>query len=56
MPEKKKSSEKKTKIDMALSARTKKQIDSLPTNAQHIYKKAHANAVRVSESLKKTRW
>jgi cation transport regulator len=36
---------KKTKgSDKRLSARTKKQIDSLPEHAQHIYKKAHGNA------------
>jgi cation transport regulator len=28
-----------------LSARTKKQIDSLPEHAQEIYNKAHANAL-----------
>jgi cation transport regulator len=32
--------------DKQLSARTKKQIDSLPQHAQHIYKKAHNNAIR----------
>jgi hypothetical protein len=31
--------------DKQLSARTKKQIDSLPEHAQHIYKKAHSNAL-----------
>jgi cation transport regulator len=55
MPEKKKSSGKKTKIDMALSARTKKQIDSLPTHAQHIFKKAHANAVKEYQNPSKRR-
>lgn len=29
-----------------LSARTKKQIDSLPEHAQHIYKKTHASALK----------
>ena len=33
-------------MNTALSARTKKQIDSLPTHAQHIFKKAHASAVK----------
>jgi cation transport regulator len=33
-------------MDTALSTRTKKQIDSLPTHAQHIFKKAHASAVK----------
>jgi cation transport regulator len=31
--------------DKQLSTRTKKQIDSLPEHAQHIYKKAHASAI-----------
>ena len=46
MPEKKNSSGRKTKTETALSPRTKKQIDSLPIHAQHIFKKAHANAVK----------
>jgi cation transport regulator len=32
--------------DKQLSTRTKKQIDSLSQHAQHIYKKAHNNAIR----------
>jgi cation transport regulator len=36
----------KSKVDTALSTQTKKQIDSLPEHAQHIFKKAHANAVK----------
>ena len=55
MPTKKNSSGKKTKIDTALSARTKKQIDSLPEHAQHIFKKAHANAVKQYQSPSKRR-
>lgn len=31
--------------DKQLSARTKKQIDSLPEHAQHIYKNTHDNAI-----------
>jgi len=47
MPEKKSSSgKKKSAIDTALSARTKEQIDSLPEHAQHVFKKAHTNAVK----------
>ena len=38
--------QRKTKVDTKLSSRTKKQIDSLPKHAQHIFKKAHANAVK----------
>lgn len=46
MPEKTKSSSRKHfKVNTSLSARTKKQIDSLPIHAQHIFKKVHANAV-----------
>src|ERR687884_1515355 len=35
----------KGKEEEQMSARTKKQIDSLPEHAQHIYKKAHASAI-----------
>jgi cation transport regulator len=52
---KKNSSGKKTKIDTALSARTKKQIDSLPEHAQHIFKKAHASAVKEYQNPSKRR-
>jgi len=55
MPGKKNSGGKKTKIDTALSARTKKQIDSLPEHAQHIFKKAHANAVKEYQNPSKRR-
>jgi len=41
----KRPSSKRSKVDTALSTRTKKAIDSLPEHAQHIFKKAHANAV-----------
>jgi cation transport regulator len=30
----------------ALSARTRKQIDDMPKHAQHIFKKAHDNALK----------
>jgi cation transport regulator len=56
MPEKKNSSGKKnSEIDTALSARTKKQIDSLPEHAQHIFKKAHANTVKQYQNPAKRR-
>ena len=56
MPEKKSSSgKKKSEIDTALSARTKKQIDSLPEHAQHIFKKVHANAVKQYQNPAKRR-
>ena len=38
-----------------LSSRTKKQIDSLPEHAQHIYKKAHSNALEQYQSAEKRR-
>lgn len=56
MPEKRKSSSRKnSRADTALSARTKKQIDSLPTHAQHIFKKAHASAVKEYQNPSKRR-
>ena len=41
--------------DKQLSARTKKQIDSLPEHAQEIYKKAHANALKQYQKPEKRR-
>lgn len=56
MPERKRSSvKKKSGVNTALSSRTKKQIDSLPTHAQHIFKKAHANAVKEYQDPEKRR-
>ena len=46
MRKKESTSRKRSNIDTALSARTKKQMDSLPQYAQHIFKKVHANAVK----------
>ena len=43
------------RVDKQLSARTKKQIDSLPEHAQHIYKKAHANAIEQYQNHGKRR-
>ena len=43
------------KVDTTLSSRTKKQIDSLPEHAQHIFKKAHANAVKQYQDPEKRR-
>ena len=34
---------------------TKKQIDSLPEHDQHIYKKAHANAIKQYQDPQKRR-
>jgi hypothetical protein len=38
-------SRKKYKIDTRLSTRTLKQLEALPEQAQHIYKKVHASAL-----------
>jgi cation transport regulator len=46
---------RKSKVETALSSRTKKQIDSLPEHAQHIFKKAHANAVKQYQEPEKRR-
>jgi len=51
----KRPSSKRSKVDTALSARTKKAIDSLPEHAQHIFKKAHANAVKQYQNPEKRR-
>jgi cation transport regulator len=45
----------KSGSDTALSTRTKKQIDSLPEHAQHIFKKAHASAVKQYQDPEKRR-
>ena len=41
--------------DKQVSARTKKQIDSLPEHAQHIYKKTHASAIDQYQNPEKRR-
>lgn len=41
--------------DKQISARTKKQIDSLPEHAQHIYKKTHASAIDQNQNPEKRR-
>jgi cation transport regulator len=51
----KRSTGKRSNVDTALSARTKKEIDSLPEHAQHIFKKAHANAVKQYQNPEKRR-
>jgi cation transport regulator len=51
----KRSAGKRSNVDTALSARTKKAIDSLPEHAQHIFKKAHANAVKQYQNAEKRR-
>jgi len=44
-----------SRSEKQLSARTKKQIDSLPEHAQHIYKKAHSNALEQYQNAEKRR-
>ena len=44
-----------SRSDKSLSARTKKQIDSLPEHAQHIYKKTHASALEQYRKPEKRR-
>ena len=41
--------------DKQISARTKKQIDSLPEHAQHIYMKTHASALEQYQNPEKRR-
>jgi cation transport regulator len=41
--------------DKQISARTKKQIDSLPEHAQHIYKKTRASALEQYQNPEKRR-
>ncbi len=56
MPKKQRSSNrKKSQRSTSLSQRTKKQIDSLPQHAQHIFKKAHGNAVKQYQNPAKRR-
>jgi cation transport regulator len=40
---------------LQLSARTRKQIDTLPQHAQHIYKKVHSNAIKQYKNPEKRR-
>ncbi|HEX5673441.1 MAG TPA: ChaB family protein [Nitrososphaeraceae archaeon] len=51
----KQSSSKKGSRNTRLSARTRKQIDSLPIQAQHIYKKTHDSAVEQYQDPEKRR-
>jgi cation transport regulator len=44
-----------TGSDKRLSTRTRKQIDLLPEHAQHIYKKAHDNAIEQYQDPDKRR-
>ena len=56
MPKKQRSpNRKESQSYNTLSSRTKKQIDSLPQHAQHIFKKAHGNAVKQYQNPAKRR-
>lgn len=59
MPRKSKASKravsKRTTTSSRISSRTKKQIDTLPAHAQHIYKNAHKNALKQYRSPSKRR-
>lgn len=52
---KKKTQRKGKRSSARLSARTEKQIDSLPVHARHIYKTAHKNALKQYKSPSKRR-
>ena len=54
MPKNKYSSKKGTR-NMRLWVRTRKQIDSLPSHAQHIFKKTHDSAVEQYQDPAKRR-
>jgi cation transport regulator len=49
------SSSKKVSRSTRQSTRTKKQIDTLPQHAQHIFKKAHDSAVKQYQDPAKRR-
>ncbi len=54
MPERKRGQNSK-EGDVELSEATEKRIDSLPEHAQHIFKKAHSNAVKEYKDPRKRR-
>jgi cation transport regulator len=54
MPKNQSSSEKVSR-STRLSTRTKKQIDTLPQHAQHIFKKAHDSALKQYQDPAKRR-
>ena len=55
MPNTKSKTKSSGRGDKQLSTRTKKQIDSLPKHAQHIYKKVYASAIELYQSPEKRR-
>ena len=55
MPKTKSVSQKRSKLDTRLSSRTRKQIDTLPVHAQHIFTKTHASALKQYQDPDKRR-
>ena len=55
MPKTKSVSQKRSKFDTRLSSRTRKQIDSLPEHAQHIFTKTHTSALKQYQDPDKRR-
>ena len=55
MPKTKNVSQKKSNVDTRISSRTKKQIDSLPEHAQHIFIKTYASALKQYQDPDKRR-
>jgi cation transport regulator len=55
MPKTKSVSQKRSKLDTRISSRTRKQIDTLPEHAQHIFIKTHASALKQYQDPDKRR-
>ena len=55
MPNKIKKADQEDNDDEELSENTKKRIDQLPEHAQHIFKKAHAGAIKEYQNPEKRR-
>jgi cation transport regulator len=55
MPKTKSVSQNRSKLDTRISSRTRKQIDTLPEHAQHIFIKTHASALKQYQDPDKSR-
>ena len=55
MPKTKSVSQKRSKLYTRISSRTRKQIDTLPEHAQHIFIKTHASALKQYQDPDKRR-
>jgi cation transport regulator len=55
MPKTKSVSQNRSKLDTRISSRTRKQIDTLPEHAQHIFIKTHASALKQYQDPDKRR-